>query len=310
MRPALSFLVRSSRPLGSLLALLTFTTGLAHAQAPESAQAPSAPVAAPPAGDAPQPAPQAPAPQSDPPPASSAAPAPAYAPTPVYPPATYPAAPPPAQYPPATAAPHAAPMQPHPIAPGYPPPPPGYTYAPISSPNLAPEEIARRNMLHAELMRVEAQLAQLNAKQKGIGGPIAHTAVGFGSAIAFSAVALAAFSAAEAIQHKDYRYCGYRDYDRHRHCYEELDVNGSGVVNKKDELTFRRTAYAFTGLVAAGLAVGVTGVVRLARRSAERRAVKAERKGLLEQRNRLKQQLNYGVNVAPGQLQLGVTGSF
>lgn len=164
-------------------------------------------------------------------------------------------------------------------------------------------------MLHAELMRVEAQLAQVDAKRKGIGGPIAQTAVGLGSTLVLSVIALSAFGAAEAIQHRDYNHCDSR-YDRYDHCYDDLDVNGSGVVNEKDELTLRRTAYATTGLAAVGLAVGITGVVRLARRNAERRAVKAERKGLVEQRNNLRQQLDYGVNVAPGQLQLGVQGKF
>jgi hypothetical protein len=165
-------------------------------------------------------------------------------------------------------------------------------------------------MLHAELMRVEAQIAQVNAKQKGIGGPIAQTAVGLGATLVFSTVALAAFGAAEAIQHDDYRRCGYYE-DRHDdHCYDDLDFNDSGVVNEKDELALRRTAYAFTGLAAVGLAVGISGIFRLAHRSSERRAVKAERRGLIEQRDTLKKQLDYGVNLAPGQLQLGVTGKF
>ena len=329
----------------SLLALLTLTSSLAQAQAPAQppvavvapapapvapAPVPVAPVAPPPvaappappvyAQPAPQPAPAAPPPAQYAPPAPQyapvqAAPAPQYAPVqaaPQYAPAPAPAPAPqyaPAVYPAPPPAPAAASSaQPYPVAPGYPPPPPGYAYAPIPSPLLTPADVARRDMLHAELMRVEAQLAQVDAKRKGIGGPIAQTAVGLGGTLVFSAIALSAFAGAEAIQHRNYHHCnGYGDYDN---CYDDLDVNDSGVVNHKDELALRRTAYAFTGLAAVGLAVGVSGMIRLARRSAERKAVKAERRGLLEQRNSLRQQLDYGVNLAPGQLQLGVQGKF
>lgn len=334
MRSAHSFFFTFAGSLSqpaSLLALITLTSSLAHGQVPEQppaavvapvpapvAPAPQPPVAAPPAvyvQQAPQPAPVAPPPVQyapvAPPPVQYAPVAPQYAPPQPAPVPQYaPAAPPAVQYAPAIypAAPAAPTAQPYPIAPGYPPPPPGYTYAPLPSPLLTPADVARRDMLHAELMRVEAQLAQVDAKRKGIGGPIAQTAIGLGSTLVLSVVALSAFGAAEAIQHRDYHHCdGYNDHDN---CYDDLDVNGSGVVNHKDELTLRRTAYATTGLAAVGLAVGITGMVRLARRNAERRSVKAERRGLIEQRNSLKQQLDYGVNLAPGQLQLGVSGKF
>jgi hypothetical protein len=175
-------------------------------------------------------------------------------------------------------------------------------------PTLTTADVARRDMLHAELARVEAQLAQVEAKRQGIGGPVAQTAVGLGGTLLFSAIALGAYGAAEAIQNRNY--CHHRDYDRYDDCYDDLDINESGVVNQKDEDAFRRTAYAFTGLAAVGLAVGISGVIRLARRTGERRAVKSERKNLLDQRANLKKQLDYGVNLAPGQLQLGVSGKF
>ncbi len=320
MRSAHSFsliFARSAQQSACLLTLFTLTSSLAQAQVPE--QPPAAVVAPAPAPSAPppaayvqptaQPAPIAPspaqpvpaAPQYAPPQYASPQPAPApqYAPAaPQYAPAVYPAAQP------ATGV-----AQPYPIAPGYPPPPPGYTYAPLPPAVLTPADIARRDMVHAELMRVEAHLAQVDAKRQDIGGPIAQTAVGLGSTLVLSVIALSAFGAAEAIQHRDYRHCDRYGND-YNHCYDDLDVNDSGVVNEKDELTLRRTAYATTGLAAVALAVGITGVVRLARRNTERRAVKAERKGLIEQRNNLRQQLDYGVNVAPGQLQMGVQGKF
>jgi len=183
-------------------------------------------------------------------------------------------------------------------------------YVPMPAPGMTPAEVARRDMLHAELMRVEAQLAQLDAQRKRIGGPVAQTAFGLGGTLIFSAIALGSFVGAEAVQHRRYHHCGRYDDDRNGHCVEDLDVNGSGVVDHKDELALRRTSYGFTALAAASLAVGVSGVIRLTRRSAQRRAVKAERRGLIEQRNTLKKQLDYGVSVAPGQLQLGLQGKF
>lgn len=157
-------------------------------------------------------------------------------------------------------------------------------------------------MLYTELSRVESRLSEVDRERKGIGGPIAQMVLGYGGTLLFSAIALGCFGAAEAIQHDDYH--------RVERDGRNLDYNDSGVVNHKDELAFRRTAYVFTGLSAAALALGISGTIRLTRNASERRAFRVERKSLAQRRASLRKQLEYGANVAPGQLQLRMQGRF
>jgi hypothetical protein len=173
-------------------------------------------------------------------------------------------------------------------------------YVPAPIVTAQPADAARREFLYAELSQVEARLTALQRERKGIGGPITQMIIGYGATLIFSSVALGCFGSAQDIKHHHY----YRSDGR------DLDFNDSGVVNHKDELALRRTAYAFTGLASVGLLLGVSGTLRLARNVAQRKSIKVERKGLLDRRAELRRQLDYGASVAPGQFQLGVQGRF
>lgn len=269
-------------------------------------QAPSAPVpapvpqpAAPPVAVQPSPPPQPAYPASAyPAPAAPAYPAPAY-PQPSYAPQPAPQAPPPAVYVPPS---------------GYPALPPGYTYAPV--PQVpTPAEAARRDQLYSELLRVDTRIAELDRTRVGLGGPIAMMGFGYGALLFSSAVALSAYAAAEAVERGDYYYDDEDDHYHHhdhdgRYHADDLDANNDGYVDHRDERRYRKLAYGFTGVAAVGLTAGIIGTVRLKKRIAERRQQGAERKRLVNERENLRKQLDYGVGVMPQSLQLNIQGHF
>ncbi|MFT3921786.1 MAG: hypothetical protein QM778_04565 [Myxococcales bacterium] len=174
--------------------------------------------------------------------------------------------------------------------------PPGYVLVPLGS-EAARQEAERRAALTVALGNVERELIALRYGRAHIAGPIVQMVIGYGSALAFSTVALSCFGAAEGLQHQ-------REPDRN------YDVNGDGSADRSDETTLRRTSYAFTGLAAAGLIVGVAGGMRLSRNREINRAVKNQRRALLTRRESLRKALDYGANAGPGQLQVSVRGRF
>jgi hypothetical protein len=157
----------------------------------------------------------------------------------------------------------------------------------------------QRELAYAELQRIDLQLDDLRRRHVGIGAPISLMAVGYGALAIGAIVALASYSNAEDIQH--------HRIDRDYHSY---DANGDGVVDGKDEHRYRHVSHAFTAVAAVGLAVGVASTIWLIRRVASRKAEAAERRQLLDQRERLRKQLDYGLSVLPQQTQFSIQGQF
>jgi hypothetical protein len=151
----------------------------------------------------------------------------------------------------------------------------------------APQADPRRAWLSAQLVQVDQQLGQLKLERKSIGGPLVQMILGYSGALVCSAVALGRFG----VTQDD----AYDEYDH---------------VSHHDQETARITGYAFTGLAVVGLAVGISGTVRLLRNKEANRGVNAARRSLIAQRSVLRQQLSYGASVGPGQLRLGVHGRF
>ncbi|HEX6245339.1 MAG TPA: hypothetical protein VFZ61_30665 [Polyangiales bacterium] len=266
---------------------------------PATEEIPVAPEGLPDPGAAAEPAPAPPAavdgavvaaPAVAPVPAQPAPPAPLVAPAP------YPTPPP--VYPGYAQGP--APAPPHPgwlPAPAPAPtvvPPPGYVLVPIppapQPPTIVQQDEARRAWVVAQLAQVDQQLLLLKRERKSIAGPVVQMVLGYAGTLVCGAVALGSYGAAESIE-QDPWHDGYH--------YDE-----------QDEERLRHTAYAFTGLTAVALAVGIGGTVRLVRNSANNKLLNVERRSLLAQRTSLRQQLTYGASVLPGQLQIGVRGHF
>lgn len=160
--------------------------------------------------------------------------------------------------------------------------PPGYMLVPVST-SLTLEPAIEHQLLASELAIVNSQLGELRRDRKSLGGPIVRMVLGYGGMVVSSAVALGAYAIAET------------DGD---------------TVTRHDQTTLRRTAYAFTGLAAAGLVLGLSGTIRLVRNAANNRALNAQVKPLMAKRANLLRQLEYGA--MPGQrgLQVAVQGRF
>lgn len=256
--------------------------------APEAMPAPEPPGASAAASAAPSAAETAAPAQAAPAPGLSGAAAPA--PGPVAPtnpravgapqPAPAPASPPPAQLPPPAWGAAAQPVYPPAEAP----------------PIVAPDEAQRRIWLAAQLSQVDDQLALLRQERQSIAGPIVQLGFGYGMALSCAAAAAASFATANDRYYDDDSIVVVGDDDH--------------SISREDAHALRTAGYVLTGLSAAGLALGISGTIRLVRHAAANRKLKAERKSLLSQRQSLRQQLDYGASVMPGQVQFGVQGRF
>ncbi len=215
---------------------------------------------------------------------------PAYAPpaaTPYVAPASAPYAPAPAPVllpPPTTPAPYIYPSvasvpaapQAGPKEPGCLTIPPGYMLVPAAT-TLHLDAATERAIVTSEIAITDSQLGQLQRERKSLAGPILGMTLGYGGMVLSSGVALSAYGAAEA---------GH------------------------DEHTMRRVAYAFAGVAAAGLLLGVSGTARLVRRARHNRALSAEMKALNVKRAQLLRRLEYGATPGPGALEVALRGRF
>jgi hypothetical protein len=327
------------RHLGSCVLLLLLLAGQARAQtdeAPPALEVPPGAEPAPSAESAPPPAPVAP-PAAPPPPAAAPAPPPSPSNTPVYilPAPNYARpAPPPENFaprgsplypgnspygnpayaqPPSYAQPSYAPPPTYAVPRSYeqpvytlPPLPPGYTYVPVptnggNQTGFPPGELARREQLYRELHRVEMRLDHLQREHIGTGGPITMMIISYGATLLSAGVALSAFESAEQIED------GWNDEDWHD---SQLDADDDGEVDEHDEHRFRKTARIAAGVGAATLTLGILSTVRLVKRVAARRTQRVEVTELTQQRQNLRQQLDYGAAIMPGQGAFTVQGKF
>jgi hypothetical protein len=155
-----------------------------------------------------------------------------------------------------------------------------------------------------ELASVDARIASVAAARArhGLGGPIAMTASGCGTALVFSTVALIQWSIANDIE--DGRF--YEDgYDR-----DNYDLNGDGFIDEHDERRARRGARTLGALSILGLGVGVGGSVFLARRMAARRKFSPELDSLRARRGELLHHLQYGGALSRDALRFTLSGRF
>jgi hypothetical protein len=151
------------------------------------------------------------------------------------------------------------------------------------TPALTLDPATAHQLVLSELAIVNSQLGVLRRDRKSIGGPIVRMVLGYGGMAVSSAVALGTYAAAES---------------------------NSDALKGYDQDTLRRTAYAFTGIAAVGLMLGVSGTVRLVRNAATNRALNAQAKPLMAKRANLLRQLEYGAAPGPRQLQVAVQGRF
>lgn len=186
-----------------------------------------------------------------------------------------------------------------------PPLPPGYTYvpAPTTGANqsaLSPGDIARREQLYRELYKVESRLDQLQREQIHTGGPITMMIIGYGATLIATGVALSAYDYAEQVE---------RDGDGDWYD-SELDANDDGEIDARDENRFRKTARISAAVAAGTLTLGILSTARLVKRVNARRAQRVEMNDLAQQRQNLRQQLDYGAAMLPGQASFTLRGKF
>lgn len=187
-----------------------------------------------------------------------------------------------------------------------PPLPPGYTYMPVptnggNTTGFPPGELARREQLYRELYRVETRLDHLKREHISTGGPITLMIISYGATLLSAGIALSAYESAEQIED------GWNDAEWHDN---QLDADEDGDVDEHDEHRFRKTARIAAGVGAATLTLGIMSTVRLVKRVAARRAQRVEVTELTHQRQNLRQQLDYGAAVMPGQGAFTVQGKF
>jgi hypothetical protein len=162
----------------------------------------------------------------------------------------------------------------------------------------------RQVALSSELERVDSRLGLLQSEraQHPIAGPVVMMAVGYGTALVSSVFAIAAFAAAEDIEHRR-----FREYDWD---YDDYDFDDNGVVNRQDERSARNFARVMTGFAGVGLGFGVAGSVLLAKRNRERNVHKREIVELKQRRRELVRSLRYGAQLNSERLDLAVSGRF
>jgi hypothetical protein len=167
--------------------------------------------------------------------------------------------------------------------------PPGYSLVAGIVIKAPPEgmEAVRTQQRAEELKQVEAKLNDLQQAQRiGVGGPVLAMIVGYGTAVASSFVALAAFESARDRRHD------------------------SNPARHDEETRFRRLGYGFSAAAGAGLLTGILGSTALSRRIEQRKDRASERADLAGRLSTLRQQLDYGLSVAPQQVQVAVQSSF
>ncbi len=227
------------------------------------------------------------------PPASAPVVAPAVTPqAPVAPVAA--SVPPPAVELPAAGAPPAAtPLPPPPEGYQYGPPPPNYPY---------PYDPQRQHQLRGELEDVDDRLLELQEErsQVSIGGPIAMTAAGFGTALIAGLISITGFAVAEGIEDDEV----WQNQDG------DWDWDDDGDIDDSDERIARNTGRVFSAISVVGVGVGIAGAVLLSRRLKERKASSPEIRNLKERRRDLRRELRYGASVAPSMAQLSISGQF
>jgi hypothetical protein len=154
--------------------------------------------------------------------------------------------------------------------------------------------------VRGELEEVDDRLLELQEEraQVSIGGPIAMTAAGFGTAMVAGLISITGFAVAEGIEDDDWDDDGDWDWD------------DDGDIDDSDERMARNTGRVFAGFAVVGVGVGIAGSVLLSKRLAERKRNGPEIKDLKERRRDLRRELRYGANVAPNTAQLSISGRF
>jgi hypothetical protein len=166
----------------------------------------------------------------------------------------------------------------------------------------------QRQKTMGELRTVDLRIASVRREQSqySLAGPIAMTAAGFGTAIAFGVVAMVEWFIADDIDKKNcgYYYSDYNGYD------SRCDVNNDGRVNSDDEHRARVLARTFGAMSGVGAAVGITGTVFLMKSMAKRRQYSPELNELSTRRGQLLQQLRYGGGYSNNGMQFTLSGRF
>ncbi|MFT3921095.1 MAG: hypothetical protein QM778_01040 [Myxococcales bacterium] len=164
-----------------------------------------------------------------------------------------------------------------------------------TSPDDDPLQAVREAQLSSELTLALDQLDALQNQRVRLGPAITLMVFGFGASSVSALAAVSTFSKAESVQHG--HLTGH-------------DITGNGVVNGQDEQRYRNIAYGFTAAAVGGLVMGLTGLVKLARRRGERAANQARSEQLTGRIAAIREQLDYGVSFGPQQLQMGIQSNF